>query len=144
LLERDSGVWSELQPGSYPFMDADYARNAAGPRDIVFEQSLFVQACVMSIPVPERAVCDAGLKSFAFDSGPPRVHGRPGLAYTKASDEHGVLTVAAGALAPELGERLHLVPGHVDPTFNLYDWVVAVRDGRVESVWPVEARGAVG
>ena len=52
--------------------------------------------------------------------------------------------VAAGALAPELGERLQLVPGHVDPTFNLYDWVVAVRDGRVESVWPVEARGAVG
>ena len=44
----------------------------------------------------------------------------------------------------KVGERLQLVPGHVDPTFNLYDWVVAVRDGRVESVWPVEARGAVG
>jgi len=144
MLERDSGVWNELQPGSYPFMDADYARNSAGPRDIAFEQSLFVHASVMSIPVPERAVCDAGLKSFAFDSGPPLVHGRPGLAYTKASDEHGVLAVEAGARAPELGERLHLVPGHVDPTFNLYDWVVAVRDGRVEAVWPVDARGAVG
>jgi D-serine deaminase-like pyridoxal phosphate-dependent protein len=144
MLERDSGVWNELQPGSYPFMDADYARNAAGPRDIVFEQSLFVHAAVMSIPVPERAVCDAGLKSFAFDSGLPLVYGRPGLAYTKASDEHGVLAVAAGSRAPELGERLRLIPGHVDPTFNLYDWVVAVRDGRVESVWPVDARGAVG
>jgi D-serine deaminase-like pyridoxal phosphate-dependent protein len=144
MLERDSGVWNELQPGSYPFMDADYARNAAGPRDVAFEQSLFVHASVMSVPAPERAVCDAGLKSFAFDSGPPLVHGRPGLAYAKASDEHGVLAVEAGARAPELGERLRLVPGHVDPTFNLYDWVVAVRDGRVEALWPVDARGAVG
>ena len=144
MLECDSGVWHELQPGSYPFMDADYARNAPGPRDIVFEQSLFVHASVMSIPAPERAVCDAGLKALAFDSGPPSVHGRPGLVYTKASDEHGVLAVEAGSPAPELGERLQLVPGHVDPTFNLYDWVVAVRDGRVESVWPVDARGAVG
>jgi D-serine deaminase-like pyridoxal phosphate-dependent protein len=144
MLERDSGVWNELQPGSYPFMDADYARNSTGPRDIAFEQSLFVLAAVMSVPVPGRAVCDAGLKSFAFDSGPPQVHGRPGLAYTKASDEHGVLAVDAGVRAPELGERLRLVPGHVDPTFNLYDWVVAVRDGHVEALWPVEARGAVG
>ena len=144
MLERDSGAWNELQPGSYPFMDADYARNAPGPRDIAFEQSLFVHAAVMSIPVPERAVCDAGLKAFAFDSGPPLVHGRPGLVYAKASDEHGVLAVQAGSRAPELGERLRLIPGHVDPTFNLYDWVVAVRDGRVETVWPVDARGAVG
>ena len=144
MRERDSGVWNELQPGSYPFMDADYARNAPGPRDIVFEQSLFVHAAVMSIPAPERAICDAGLKAFAFDSGPPSVHGRPGLVYAKASDEHGVLAVEAGARAPKLGERLRLVPGHVDPTFNLYDWVVAVRDGQVESVWPVDARGAIG
>jgi D-serine deaminase-like pyridoxal phosphate-dependent protein len=64
--------------------------------------------------------------------------------YAKASDEHGVLAVEAGARAPKLGERLRLVPGHVDPTFNLYDWVVAVRDGQVESVWPVDARGAIG
>ena len=144
MLERDSGAWNELQPGSYPFMDADYARNAPGPRDIAFEQSLFVHAAVTSIPVPERAVCDAGLKAFAFDSGPPLVHGRPGLVYAKASDEHGVLAVQAGSRAPELGERLRLIPGHVDPTFNLYDWVVAVRDGRVEALWPVDARGAVG
>jgi len=143
-VERDSGVWNELQPGSYAFMDADYARNAPGPGDVRFEQSLFVLASVMSVPAPERAVCDAGLKSFAFDSGLPQVHARPGLAYAKASDEHGVLAVDAGARRPQLGETILLVPGHVDPTFNLYDWVVGYRADRVEVVWPVGARGALG
>jgi D-serine deaminase-like pyridoxal phosphate-dependent protein len=143
-LERDSGVWNELQPGSYPFMDVDYARNAPGPGDVRFEQSLFVQASVMSAPKPDRAVCDAGLKAFAFDSGLPQVHARPGLTYAKASDEHGVLSVEPGARAPRLGETIRLVPGHVDPTFNLYDWVVGCRGEIVECVWAISARGAIG
>ncbi len=143
-LERDSGIWNELQPGSYPFMDVDYARNTAASGDVRFGQSLFVLASVMSVPAADRAVCDAGLKAFAFDSGLPVVHDRAGLAYAKASDEHGVLTVEPGARAPILGEQLRLVPGHVDPTFNLYDWVVGYRGGRVECVWPVSARGALG
>jgi len=144
MLERDSGVWHELQPGSYVFMDADYGRNARDGGEIAFEQSLFVIAAVMSVPTAGRAVCDAGLKAFAFDSGPPAVHARAGLAYAKASDEHGVLDVGAGAVPVTLGERLWLVPGHCDPTVNLYDWIVGVRDGRVEAVWPIEARGALG
>ncbi len=143
-LERDSGIWNELQPGSYPFMDVDYARNTAATDDVRFGQSLFVLASVMSVPAADRAVCDAGLKAFAFDSGLPVVHERVGLAYAKASDEHGVLAVDAGARAPMLGEQLRLVPGHVDPTFNLYDWVVGYRGVRVECVWPVSARGAIG
>ena len=69
--ERDSGVYTELQPGSYVFMDADYQKNALAPDQHHFEQSLFVLAAVMSVPVQERAVVDAGLKAFAFDSGPP-------------------------------------------------------------------------
>jgi D-serine deaminase-like pyridoxal phosphate-dependent protein len=143
-LERDSGIWNELQPGSYPFMDVDYMRNTAAPDDVRFAQSLFVLASVMSVPAADRAVCDAGLKAFAFDSGLPVVHERAGLTYAKASDEHGVLVVEAGGRAPILGERLRLVPGHVDPTFNLYDWVVGHRGDRVECVWPVSARGAIG
>jgi D-serine deaminase-like pyridoxal phosphate-dependent protein len=136
-LERDSGVWTELQPGSYPFMDADYGRNAPGPGDVRFEQSLFVLSSVTSVPDAGRAVCDAGLKAFAFDSGPPLVHGRDGLRYAKASDEHGVLAVDEGALRPHLGEAIRLVPGHVDPTFNLYDWVVGLRGETVACVWPI-------
>ena len=142
--ERDSGVYGELQPGSYVFMDADYGRNVAGASELRFEQSLFVLASVMSVPSAGRAIVDAGLKAFAFDSGPPLVHGRAGADYVKASDEHGVVRIAADAPAATLGERMWLVPGHCDPTVNLYDWIVAVREGVVEAVWPVEARGALG
>jgi D-serine deaminase-like pyridoxal phosphate-dependent protein len=142
--ERDSGVYDELQPGSYVFMDADYARNVRGASELAFEQSLFVQASVMSAPAADRAIVDAGLKAFSFDSGLPQVCGRAGLEYVKASDEHGVLRVAADAPPVAAGERIWLVPGHCDPTVNLYDFIVAVRAGVVEAVWPVEARGALG
>ncbi len=142
-LERDSGVYTELQPGSYVFMDADYQKNALAPDQHHFEQSLFVLAAVMSAPVRSRAVVDAGLKAFAFDSGPPVVYGAQGLTYTKASDEHGVLAVAPDARPPLPEDRLWLVPGHCDPTVNLYDWIVGVRGSRVECLWPVAARGAL-
>ena len=142
--ELASGVWNELQVGSYVFMDADYGRNTPGAGEKRFEHSLFVQAAVMSVPAPARAICDAGLKAFSFDSGLPLVHGRGDLVYKKASDEHGVLEVVDGAKAPALGERLQLIPGHCDPAVNLYDWIVAYRGRRVEHVWPVAARGALG
>lgn len=143
LVETASRVFNEIQPGSYVFMDADYNRNAweeGWPR---FEQSLFVLASVMSAPAADRAVVDAGLKASSVDSGMPLIHERPGVQYLKASDEHGVLRIAPGARAPRLGERLLLVPGHCDPTVNLYDWLVCVRKGRVEALWPVTARGAL-
>src|SRR2546427_12926457 len=143
LLESASRVFNEIQPGSYVFMDADYSRNVweeGWPR---FEQSLFVLATVMSAPAQDRAVLDAGLKASSVDSGLPQVHERPGVEYVRASDEHGVLKIAAGAGAPKLGEKLLLVPGHCDPTVNLYDWFVCVRKGKVEALWPVSARGAV-
>jgi len=141
--ERDSGVYTEIQPGSYIFMDADYQRNALAPDQHHFEQSLFVLATVMSAPVRSRAVVDAGLKAFAFDSGLPQVYGASGLEYVKASDEHGVLAVAPDREPLLPGARVWLIPGHCDPTVNLYDWIVGVRGTRVESVWPVTARGAL-
>jgi len=140
--EIESGVFDEIQPGSYVFMDADYAKNewaAPLPR---FEHALFVLATVMSRPAPDRAVLDAGLKALAVDSGLPLVWERPALRYVRASDEHGVLEIVAGT-PPALGERLLLVPGHCDPTVNLFDWYVCVRSGIVEQVWPITARGAV-
>jgi D-serine deaminase-like pyridoxal phosphate-dependent protein len=140
----EEGVLTELQAGSYVFMDADYGLNLdeAGAFDSRFENSLFVQATVMSKPRPDMAVLDAGLKALAFDSGPPRVHGREGVRYVSPSDEHGELELAGeGAVA--YGEKLLLVPGHCDPTVNLYDWYVGLRGGRVERVWPVAARGAM-
>ncbi len=143
-LERDSHVYTELQPGSYVFMDADYARNALAPDEHAFEQSLYVLATVMSVPAPGRAVVDAGLKALAFDSGPPLVHVARGLEYVKGSDEHGVLAVDPAQAQPSLGDRVWLIPGHCDPTVNLYDWIVGMRGERVECVWPIAARGALG
>ncbi len=142
-LERDSGVYNELQPGSYIFMDADYGRNALAADQHHFEHSLYVLTTVMSRPARERAIVDAGLKALAFDSGPPLVYGQTGLTFRKAADEHGTIDVAADAPALRLGDRLWLIPGHCDPTVNLYDWMVAVRGDRVEEVWPVAARGAL-
>ncbi|MBK9117824.1 MAG: DSD1 family PLP-dependent enzyme [Betaproteobacteria bacterium] len=143
-LERDSRIYTELQPGSYVFMDADYLRNALSPDQHHFEHSLYVLATVMSTPTPERAIVDAGLKALAFDSGPPLVHVARGLEYVKASDEHGVLEVDPKRAQPALGDRVWLIPGHCDPTVNLYDWIVGMRGERVECVWPVAARGALG
>jgi D-serine deaminase-like pyridoxal phosphate-dependent protein len=140
MFEVESGAWDEIQPGSYVFMDADYARNewaAPLPR---FQHALFVLSAVMSRPRPEVAIVDAGLKASSVDSGMPGVWQRPGLAYTHASDEHGWVE---GAPAPALGEKLLLVPGHCDPTVNLYDWYVCVRKGVVEALWPITARGAL-
>jgi D-serine deaminase-like pyridoxal phosphate-dependent protein len=141
-LELASGAYDEIQPGSYIFMDADYNRNEFDADWPPFEQSLFVWTTVMSRPTDTRAVVDAGLKSSSVDSGMPQVWKRPGVEFVNASDEHGVLTIAPGAQAPALGEKLLLVPGHCDPTVNLHDWFVCVRRGTVEALWPVSARGA--
>jgi len=143
MLEVEASAWDEIQPGSYIFMDVDYAKNewaAPLPR---FEHALFVLATVMSRPAADRAIVDAGLKASSVDSGLPTLWQRDGLVYRGASDEHGVIDIAPAAQAPALGEKLYLVPGHCDPTVNLYDWYVCVRAGRVEAVWPITARGAL-
>lgn len=140
MLEVQAGAWDEIQCGSYAFMDADYARNewaAPLPR---FEHALFVLTTVMSRPSSRLAVVDAGLKASSVDSGMPGLWQRPGLAFTHASDEHGWVE---GDEVPGLGEKLLLVPGHCDPTINLYDWYVCVRKGVVEALWPITARGAI-
>ena len=72
----------------------------------------------------------------------PRVFDTPGVEYVKASDEHGVLKRDANARVT-LGDKLKLVPGHCDPTVDKYDWYVGVRNGRVECLWPVAARGGL-
>jgi D-serine deaminase-like pyridoxal phosphate-dependent protein len=143
LLEAASGVYNEIQPGSYVFMDADYGRNLGDDGLPVheFEQSLFILATVMSRPVRTRAVVDVGLKAHSVDSGMPGVAGVEGAKYVRASDEHGVIELS-GPGDLRLGEKVRLVPGHCDPTVNLYDWIVCFRRERVEDVWPVAARGA--
>lgn len=148
-FEAASGVYGELQPGSYVFLDRDYADNEPAPRAPAFEHALFVCSQVMSRGAAH-AVVDAGHKSHAIDSGLPRVWGRE-LVFANGGDEHGILRPPPGGSAdalPALGETVWLVPGHCDPTVNLHDHYVCVRggleNGRVEAVWPVDARGCVG
>lgn len=144
-FEGASDVFTELQAGSYAFMDADYARNedADGITGGEFQHSLFLYATVMSVPNSEFVVIDAGLKSFAFDAGMPLVADNLDVKYHRPSDEHGVLDLANSKRRYALGEKVRLIPGHCDPTVNLHDWYVGVRNGHVESVWSITARGAI-
>lgn len=144
-FDLTSGVYTELQPGSYVFMDGDYNRNEYTDA-LRFEQSLFIASTVMSVGNGERIVLDAGLKSIAVDSGLPGLwqHGAQSLTlvYAAANDEHGIVhTRAPGDAHPALGSQLLLVPGHCDPTLNLHDTLIGVRGRQVESLWPIAARG---
>jgi len=143
-FEAGSGLYGELQPGSYLFMDADYALNQPAPGAPAFEQALFVKSQVISRG-SAHAVVDAGHKSHAVDSGLPRVWGCD-LEFANGGDEHGILRPRGDAL-PALGDTVWLVPGHCDPTVNLHDAYVVVSGGlergSVCAVWPVDARGCV-
>ncbi|MFO1176186.1 MAG: DSD1 family PLP-dependent enzyme [Paracoccaceae bacterium] len=142
-FEGTSGVYNELQCGSYAFMDADYGRilDKDGHRidQGEWENALFILTSVMSHAKPDKAIVDAGLKAQSVDSGLPVVFGRTDVKYVKCSDEHGVVEDVGGVL--KVNDKLRLVPGHCDPTCNVHDWYVGVRGGKVEVVWPVTARG---
>jgi len=143
-LEFDlaSGIYNEVQPGSYIFNDADYARNLdeAGKPVGMWTQSLFVLATVLGkyerFGAPG-VMIDVGLKSLSFDSGPPLVHGHPEAEVINLGDEHTFIK----HLDAEVGERVKLVPGHCDPTVNMHSHFLAVRGQYVEAIWPVDGRG---
>ncbi|WP_323767010.1 3-hydroxy-D-aspartate aldolase BhcC [Marinovum sp.] len=142
-FEANSGIYNELQCGSYAFMDADYGRilDQDGKRIDAgeWENAFFILTSVMSHAKADKAICDAGLKAQSIDSGLPFIYGRDDVEYIKCSDEHGVISDPEGKL--KVNDKLKLVPGHCDPTANVHDWYVGVRNGKVETVWPVSARG---
>jgi D-serine deaminase-like pyridoxal phosphate-dependent protein len=144
-FEANSGIYDELQVGSYIFMDADYAQNLdrSGEPVSEFQHSLFVYTTVMSVPSSTKAVVDAGIKSMSFECGFPRVHQASGIEYVGRADEHGVLEIDQQVATVNLGDKLLLIPGHCDPTVNLHEWFVGVRDNKVEAVWPIDARGMI-
>ena len=150
VCEAASGVFGELQPGSFLFMDADYAANERDPAQPQFEHALFIKSQVMSAG-PKHAVCDAGHKSHAIDSGMPKVlklQPTGELEFANGGDEHGILRPAgSNARVPQLDDVVWLIPGHCDPTVNLHKYMIGVggglERGKVEKIIRVDARGAL-
>lgn len=136
-----SGV-TELQVGSYIFMDTEYM--AIGGKDgnkvySDFQPALTVLTTVVSATHSDQVTVDAGVKAFAH-SPDPLAKGREGLKYRRSGDEFGAVTAISGAALPRLGERLEFIVPHCDPTVNLYDRLYACRGEQVEAIWPVTAR----
>ncbi|HEY2709772.1 MAG TPA: DSD1 family PLP-dependent enzyme [Caulobacteraceae bacterium] len=143
-IDAELGVFTELQVGSYVFMDRQY--NDCALRDGAaqpFETSLMIDARVISASYPFMVTIDAGLKAFATEAGePPILSGAAeGSAYRFMGDEHGAIVPPRGVAPPKLGERVTLAAPHCDPTVNLYEAFHVVRGDTLEAIWPVSARG---
>lgn len=136
-LDVERGLLNEVQAGSFLLMDTSYRDAGIG-----FENALSCLSTVISRPTDERAVCDAGQKTLTRDSGQPEVIEPTGVSYLRGSDEHGNLAVEPGCQLA-VGDLIRILPSHVCTTINLHDVLVGVRDGVVEAVWPVAARGRV-
>ncbi len=143
-VDCDEPGITDIQAGSYVFMDEEYAAIGQGnqPRFEYFEPALFVLVTAISRPRSGAITVDGGYKSFASDSVAPVARDLSGVRYHFAGDEHGVLQLLEGAPSIALGDRIRMVTPHCDPTINLHDWMVPVEeDGMVHELWPVSARG---
>jgi D-serine deaminase-like pyridoxal phosphate-dependent protein len=138
-----AGPYTEFQVGSYVFMDADYGRvQHEGGGGLPYEPSLFVLATVTSVNRAGEFTIDAGTKALAFNGPvPDLLIGAPeGSIYRFGGDEHGMITMPAGGVAPKLGSRVLVLTTHCDPTVNLHaEYHVVGHNNGVET-WPVLAR----
>lgn len=126
---------TEIQAGSYLLMDTDYAGLG-----LPFEHACFVLGTVISRPDPARCIADCGHKSTTKDHGLPGLQGMPGAAVIALHDEHATISLPPGS-AIAVGDQVHLLPSHIDPTVNLHDVFYVVEGDRVVDAWPIEARG---
>jgi 3-hydroxy-D-aspartate aldolase len=140
-IDAASGLFTEIQPGSYLFMDSCYSTISISENDNPFVPSLFVAASVVSANRPGRVVVNAGWKAFATDSGKPvALRGAPpGAAFRFMGDEHGALDFESGA-GPGVGATIEFLTSHCDPTVNLYSQLYVVRGEDVIDIWPIRAR----
>jgi D-serine deaminase-like pyridoxal phosphate-dependent protein len=137
--------FTDVQVGSYLFMDCQYLDIGGADNDAVyedFEPSLTVLATIINANHgAEKLVTDAGSKALTLNQPPARVIGEPGFEYLARSDEYGIVTVAGASRDYRVGESLELIVPHCDPVVNLYDVLYGIRGERVESVLPILARG---
>lgn len=142
-IEPSIGALTELQAGSYAFMDIEYREigGQAGELFDAFEPALFVLVTAISQPQKRLITVDAGYKSFASDAGVPQFRDLEGLTYHWGGDEHGIVRLNNPSREIQLGDRLSMLTPHCDPTVNLHDFYFPYRNGFVEEIWPVSARG---
>lgn len=134
---------TDLQIGSYLFMDVQYRQIGDSDSELFdfFQPSLFVLVTAISQPVPDRITVDGGYKAFASDSVLPEFRDITGLEYHWGGDEHGIVELTAPSRPVKLGDKMSMIVSHCDPTVNLYDYYQPYRNGRVEELWPIAARG---
>lgn len=143
-IDAELGLLTELQVGSYIFMDREYGDcDLDGTGTLPFATALTVDASVISTYADGLVTIDAGLKAFATEAGPPPVlRGAPaGSSYRFMGDEHGGITPPEGEAAPALGGRVVLATPHCDPTVNLYDAYHVLDGDTLVAIWPITARG---
>jgi 3-hydroxy-D-aspartate aldolase len=135
--------FTDVQVGSYVFMDMQYLAigNEAGPIYNDFEPSLTVLATIVNNRFPGRLTTDAGAKALTLNVPRAGVIGEPGMDYNAGSDEFGSITFKDASKAYKMGDKLELIVPHCDPVVNLYDFMYGIRNDRVETVWPITARG---
>ncbi|NQU69677.1 MAG: DSD1 family PLP-dependent enzyme [Rhodospirillales bacterium] len=144
VIDTALGGYTELQPGSYVFMDSRYRSTQwPGGAATPFENSLTILGTVISRPATDRAIVDVGYKAASSDGGPIVPLGYENAAFTFAGDEHGQLFFPGGTCPLALGDKVTFLPSHCDTTVNLYDRYIVTRDGTVEDVWEIAARGRV-
>jgi 3-hydroxy-D-aspartate aldolase len=142
-LDLEHGPFTEIQPGSYLFLDKQYGAIELTPGGTTpFRTALTVATRVISANQPDLVVLDAGFKAMATDAGPALVASgaSTAAAYQFMGDEHGGLRFGAGAARPAVGDLVTLVAPHCDPTVNLHNWFHVLQGGRLVDIWPIDAR----
>ncbi len=143
-IDHQTPGFTDVQVGSYVFMDAQYLEIGGKTDPEVytdFEPSLTILATVLNAQYEGRATTDAGAKACTINRPWPIVKGETGMSYTSGSDEFGSIRYEDPSRTYKVGDRLELIVSHCDPVVNLYDRMFAVRNGRIEAVWPIAARG---
>ncbi|MGH9348720.1 MAG: DSD1 family PLP-dependent enzyme [Vicinamibacterales bacterium] len=143
IMHKAAGV-TDVQVGSYVFMDCQYIEIGSDTDEQAFADfapSLTVLSTVLNTYFPDSLTTDAGAKALTLNKPGPWVVGEPGFAYNAGSDEFGVIRYETATRAYKVGDKLELIVPHCDPVVNEYDQVYAIRNDRVEAVWPIAARG---
>jgi D-serine deaminase-like pyridoxal phosphate-dependent protein len=142
IMTRVPG-FTDLQVGSYIFMDAQYLEIGGESGDIYtdFTPSLTVMTTVLNTYFPGRLTTDAGAKALTLNKPDAIVIGEKGFSYNAGSDEFGAIRYETTSKTYKVGDRLELIVPHCDPVVNEYDQLYVTRNDRVEAIWPIAARG---